>query len=72
MGRLFQGIAFLLGGLRDELQNLPLTKQTKEIIRTAIPMGKTMRFIPVVLNIKSAGQLNDVYEIAQFRKIKVK
>ena len=54
-----------------ELQNLLISQETKEIITNAKPMGKSMRFIPVVIDIKTDQQLSDVYTIAQFRKLKV-
>jgi hypothetical protein len=54
-----------------ELQNLPISQEAKEIITNAKPMGQKMRFIPVVIDIKTDQQLSDVYTIAQFRKLKV-
>ncbi|MCL2164089.1 MAG: DUF3788 domain-containing protein [Oscillospiraceae bacterium] len=59
-------------GVQYELQNLPLSQETKEIIINAKSMGKSQRFFPVVLDITSDQQLNDVYAIAQYRKMKVK
>lgn len=55
----------------DELQSLPISDETKEIIRNANPMGKTMRFIPLVMDIESNRQLGDIYTIAEFRKNKL-
>ena len=63
---------FFSTSLKDELQNLPISQETKEIIENAKPMGKTMRFIPVVMDIKTDQQLSDVYAIAQFRKVKIR
>jgi hypothetical protein len=63
---------FFSTSVMDELQELPIQQETKNIIASAKPMGKTMRFVPVVIDIKTDGQLSDVYAIAQFRKMKVK
>jgi hypothetical protein len=63
---------FFSAGVRDELQSLPISEETKEIIKNAQPMGKTARFIPLVMDIDNDRQLSDVYAIAEFRKIKVK
>jgi hypothetical protein len=62
---------FFSTSVKDELQSLPISQETKEIIENAKPMGKTMRFIPVVIDITADGQLSDVYIIAQFRKERV-
>lgn len=53
---------------RAELQALPISEDIKEIIVTAKPMGKTMRFFPLVIDVKNEKQLADVYEISKFRK----
>lgn len=53
---------------RVELQALPISEDIKEIIVTAKPMGKTMRFFPLVIDVKNEKQLADVYEISKFRK----
>lgn len=67
----FFKVSFFFGyDIKDELFSLPISTKTKELIKTLRPMGKTMRFIPVVLDIKNDSQLNDVYELAQFKKIK--
>ncbi|MCL2641904.1 MAG: DUF3788 domain-containing protein [Candidatus Bathyarchaeota archaeon] len=63
---------FFSTSVQTELQNLPISQETKELIKNAKPMGKTMQFIPVTMNITVAQQLDDVYTIAQFRKNKVK
>ncbi len=65
-------IAAGLGAAYGELQGLPIGEETKAVIKNAKPMGKTARFIPLVLDIDSDWQLSDVYAIAEFRKIKVK
>ena len=63
---------FFSTSVQTELQELPIGKETRELIINAKPMGKTMRYIPVIIDIKTSQQLNDVYHIAQFRKIKMK
>ena len=69
----FFRIAFFFStSVHNELQDLPINAETKELIKNAKPMGKTMRFIPVVMDIKTDRHLSDVYTIAQFRKIQVK
>ena len=69
----FFKISFLFSTtVQAELQNLPISQETKELINNAKPMGKTMQFIPVTMDIKTDSQLSDVYAIAEFRKMKVK
>ena len=69
----FFRIAFFFStSVQTELQELPISQETKELIKNAKPMGKTMRFIPVIMDIKNGQQLDDVYSIAEFRKDKVK
>jgi hypothetical protein len=63
---------FFAVSVRDELLSLPINQTMKEIIENAKPMGKTMRFMPIILDIENEAQLSDVYELAQFRKLKVK
>lgn len=61
---------FFADALRAELQSLQISVDTKEIIETAKFMGKTMRFFPLVIDVRSEKQLADIYEIAKFRKSK--
>jgi len=69
----FFKIAFYFGNdARDELLSLPISQDAKNIIETAKPMGKTMKFIPLVFDITGSAQLDDVYILAEFRKIRVK
>jgi len=69
----FFRIAFFFStSVLEELLDLPVSHETKEIIKNAKPMGKTMRFLPVTMDIKDNQQLCDIYVIAQFRKDKVK
>jgi len=62
---------FFSASVQAELQNLSISHDTKELIMNAKPMGKTMRFIPVVIDIKTEEQFSDVYTIAQFRKTRI-
>jgi len=57
--------------LRKELQALPISKATKEIIKSAKGMGKQMKFFGLALEINDEKQLADVYTLAQFRKDKI-
>jgi len=68
----FRVAFFFSTSVQAELQDLPISQETKELIKNAKPMGKTMKYLPVVMDIKTSRQLNDVYTIAQFRKIKIK
>jgi hypothetical protein len=61
---------FFSASVQDELQNLPISQKMKGLIKNAKFMGKTMRFMPVVIDIKTDQQLGDVYTLSQFRKIK--
>ena len=54
--------------IRADLLALPISKEAKEIIKSAKPMGKTMRFLPIIFEISDDKQLNDIYILAQFRK----
>ena len=61
--------SFFLGyDALEELLSLPVSQQAREIIKNATPMGKTNRFLPVVLSIDNETQLNDVYVLAQYKK----
>ena len=68
----FKTSFFFSTNLREELLSLPISRETKDIVANAKSMGKTMRFMPVVLDISNDKQLGDVYAIAEFRKIKMK
>ena len=63
---------FFASSIQAGLLDLPISKDAKESIKNAKPMGKTMRFLPIVLDIKTDKQLDDVYAPAEFRKTKVK
>ena len=68
----FKTSFFFSASLKEELFNLPISPETKDIVKNAKSMGKTMRFMPVILDVITEKQLNDVYAIAEFRKLKVK
>ena len=63
---------YFSANLQDELLSLPISEEVKDIIANTKPMGKTMRSIPIVMDIESDRQLSDVYAIAEFRKTRVK
>lgn len=54
--------------MRAELLALPLSVDTKEMIKNTEPNGKTMKYLPIIFDISSDKQLDDVYVLAQFRK----
>lgn len=68
----FKTSFFFATSLMDELLALPISDAAKELIRNSTKMGKTMKFMGVVLDIKTQDQLNDVYTLMEFRKEKVK
>jgi len=61
---------FFSTNLQVELQSLPISEEAKGIVANAKPMGKTMRFIPIAMDIETDRQLSDVYAMAEFRKTK--
>ena len=65
----FFRIAFFFStSTKAELLSLPISGDIKEIINNVEPMGKTMRFISVVLDVSDYKQLSDVYILGQFKK----
>ena len=64
----FKTAFFFSYDLKEELLCLPISQQAKEIIENTTPMGKTNRFLPVVFDIENDTQLNDAYELAQYKK----
>lgn len=63
---------FFSESIKDELLALPISSAAKEIIENATSLGKTQRFMPIIFDVTSDTQLNDVHLIAEFRKTKVK
>lgn len=57
--------------MRSELMMLPISPEAVEIIKKAEPMGKTMKFMPLIFDICDVNQLCDIYLLAQFRKEKL-
>ena len=69
----FFKVSFFFGSeIQKELLELPISQNAKEIIKNARPMGKTMRFMPVVLDIANEAQLSDIYVLTEFKKVRVK
>jgi hypothetical protein len=63
---------FFSSDIQEELLQLSISQNAKELIRDASPMGKTMRFLPIVFDISNETQLSDLYILSEFRKIRVK
>lgn len=57
--------------VQEELLTLPISQDAKSIIKNAKPMGKTMKYIPVIVDVEDEKQLNDIYVLMQFRKEKI-
>ena len=69
----FFKVSFFFGAeIREELYDLLISDNAKEIIINAKPMGKTMRYVPIIFDVTSKDQLNDIYILSEFRKLKVK
>jgi len=69
----FFKVSFFFGSdIQEELLQLPISQSAKELINDAKPMGKTMRFIPIVFDIADESQLSDLYVLSEFRKTRVK
>jgi len=69
----FFRVAFFFSfDIKNELLELPISQNAKELIGNAEPMGKTMRFLPIVFDVSSEEQLNDLYILSKFRKTRVK
>ena len=69
----FFKVSFFFGAdIQEELLQLPISQNAKELIKDTKPMGKTMRFLPIVFDIANEAQLSDLYILAAFRIIRVK
>ena len=65
----FFRVSFFFGSdIREELLQLSISQSTKELINNAKPMGKTMKFLPIVFDISDEAQLSDIYILSEFRK----
>ncbi len=54
--------------MKEELLKLPISKDIKNLIKNTNPMGKTMRFMPIVFNVNNDKQLDDILILANFKK----
>ncbi len=54
--------------MKEELLKLPISKDIKKIIKNTNPMGKTMRFMPIIFNVNNDKQLDDILILANFKK----
>ncbi len=59
---------YFSNGMQEELLKIPVSDETKVLIKKSNPMGKTMRFIPIVLDIYDDRQLKDVVLLANYKK----
>ncbi len=59
---------FFSAKVQDELLSLPISKDAKEIIKNSEPMGKTMRYLPIIFDVCDDKQINDLLVLVQFRK----
>jgi hypothetical protein len=58
---------FFADSFRTVLQDLPISQAVKKSITDARKMGKTMRFFPLIIDVKTDKQLKDVYTIAEYK-----
>ncbi len=54
--------------VRTQLLSLPISEETKEAIYKAPTNGTKMKFFSVIFHVASDSPLNDIYQIAEFRK----
>jgi len=54
--------------VRTQLLSLPISEETKEAIYKAPTNGTKMKFFSVIFDVASDSPLNDIYQIAEFRK----
>ncbi len=62
---------FFAKNIQNDLMNLSISDEAKEIIKNAKAMGKTMKFIPVIFDVTDNKQLNDIYILAKYKKEKL-
>ncbi len=55
---------------KEELLSLELSGQIKKAVANASPLGKTMRIMPVVLEVNSETELKGVFLLAHFKRDK--
>lgn len=69
----FFKVSFFFGyEVKEELLNLPISQDTKSLVKNAKSKGNTARFLPIIIDVTNEMQLNDIYVISEFRKIRVK
>ena len=69
----FFKVSFFFGAdYKEELLQLSISQNAKNLIRDAKPRGKTMRFLPIIFNVTNETQLDDLYVLSDFRKTRVK
>ena len=59
---------FFRNDTRDQLITLPISQSTRELIQNAKAMGKTMKYLPVVFDVRDDQPLSDLLMLSQFRK----
>ena len=65
----FFKVSFFFGfDIQEELLQLSISQNARDRIKNAKPMGKTMRFLPIVFDISTEMQLDDLYILSEFRK----
>ena len=69
----FFKVSFFFGAdIKEELLQLSISQTAKDLVKDAKPMGKTMRYLPIVFDISKEAQLNDLYILSELRKARVK
>jgi hypothetical protein len=53
---------------RDKLLALPVSEDTKDLIKSTQPHGKAMQYLSIIFDVKNDKQTEDIYILAQFRK----
>lgn len=57
--------------IREELLSLSISTDTKELINNTKPHGKNMQYLSIIFDIENDEQINDIYILAQFRKVNI-
>lgn len=53
---------------KEKLLALPISEDTKDLIKNIKPNGNKMKFLAVIFDVNYEKQLNDIFLLAQFRK----
>ncbi len=65
----FFKISFFFSAMsRPELLALPISKETSNLIKSAKPMGKTRKNIPIIFEINDEKYIDDLLILSEFRK----